>query len=291
MNFDGFSRASQFQSDNLKMVARSDDSMRDFDSGNSENRVEIRFVDEDDLPLALVMEHRASKGEFYSGESEYSGENSGDEESADDSDEEMDDGEEEWSEEIRRRPDINFDNDTCGINAGNQTSCLDFFELFFTPEVWQLLVTQTKLYAEQKRGPAESAVWYPVTENEMKAWFSLYLNMGLVTKPNITVNWRTEPVLSSPIFTSVMSCTRFLQILRYQHFADNNLAPPHESEEHNKLYKIQPFLNLVIARFQEVYSPDRQLARDFDQVQRKLTLQTIYPNQARKIWYKSLHLS
>ena len=108
LNFDGFCRASQFQSDYLKMVARSDDSMRDFDSGNSENRVEIRFVDEDDLPLAHVMEHRASKGEFYSGESEYSGENSGDEESADNSDEEMDDGEEEWSQEIRRRPDINF---------------------------------------------------------------------------------------------------------------------------------------------------------------------------------------
>ena len=116
MNFDGFSRASQFQSVDLKMAARSDDSMRDFDSGNSETRVEIRFVDEDDLPLAHVMEHRASKEEFYSGESEYSEENSGDEGSAANSDEEMDDGEEEWSEEIRRSPDVNFDNDACGIN-------------------------------------------------------------------------------------------------------------------------------------------------------------------------------
>ena len=47
LNFDGFCRASQFQSNDLKMVARSVDSMRDFDSGDSENRVEIRFVDED----------------------------------------------------------------------------------------------------------------------------------------------------------------------------------------------------------------------------------------------------
>ena len=143
----------------------------------------------------------------------------------------MDDAEEGWSEEIRHRPDVNFDNDACGINVdkGNLTSCLDFFELFFTPEVWQLLVTQTNLYAEQKRGPAESSVWYPVTENEMKAWLSLYLNMGLVTKPNISAYWSTDPVLSSPFFTSVMSRTRFLQILRYLHFADNNLAPPHDS--------------------------------------------------------------
>ena len=207
----------------------------------------------------------------------------------------MDDAEEGWSEEIRHRPDINFDNDACGINVdiGNLTSCLDFFELFFTPEVWQLLFTQTNLYAEQKRGLVESSVWYPVTENEMKAWLSLYLNMGLVTKPNISAYWSTEPVLSSPFFTLVMSRTSFLQILRYLHFADNNLAPPHDSEEHNKLYKIQPFLNLVIARFQEVYSPDRQLAirGDFDQVQRQTALQTIYSNQARKIRHKSFHPS
>ena len=59
-----------------------------------------------------------------------------------------------------------------------------------------------------------------------------------------------------------MSRTRFLQILRYLHFADNTLSPPLHSEEHNKLYKIQPFLTLVIAKWQALYSPDRQLAID-----------------------------
>ena len=42
----------------------------------------------------------------------------------------------------------------------------------------QLLVSQTNLYAERKRGLAESSVWYPVTDSGMKAWFSLYLNLG-----------------------------------------------------------------------------------------------------------------
>ena len=124
------------------------------------------------------------------------------------------------------------------VDTGNLTSCLDFLELFFTSEVWQLSVTQTNLYAEQKREPAERSVWYPVTESEMKAWLSLCLNMGLVTKPNISAYWSTDPVLSSPFPTSVMSRTRFLQILFYLHFANNNLAPPHDLEEHNKLFKI-----------------------------------------------------
>ena len=56
-------------------------------------------------------------------------------------------------------------------------------------------VCQTNLYAQQ-RGPTESSVWYSVTENEMKAWISIYLNMGLITKPNINCYWSTDPVLN-----------------------------------------------------------------------------------------------
>ena len=96
----------------------------------------------------------------------------------------------------------------------------------------------------------------------MKAWISLYLNMGLVTKPNLNSYWSTDPVLSSPFFPSLMSRTRFFQILRYLHFADNTRAPLRDSADYNKLYKIQPFLGLVITRFQEVYTPERQLAID-----------------------------
>jgi len=118
------------------------------------------------------------------------------------------------------------------------------------------------LNAEQKRGLTESSVPHPVTESEMKAWISISLNMGLITKPNINCHWSTHPVLSTPFFPSVMSRTRFLQILCYLHFADNSCAPPHDSADYNKLYKIQPFLDLVIARFQEVYTPERQLAID-----------------------------
>ena len=163
---------------------------------------------------------------------------------------------ENWSREVGRRVDIDFSEEP-GINVStrNLKSCLDYFELFFTQEVWQLLVSQINLYAEQKRGPADSSVWYPVTESEMKARISLYLNMGLVTKPNLNCYWSTDPVLSSSFFPSLMSRTRFSQILRYLHFADNTRAPPCDSADYNKLYKIQPFLDLVMARFQEVYTP------------------------------------
>ena len=227
------------------MAALQDDAVLHFDD---QNNVEIQFIDEDDFPLASITEHQASDEEFYSGASESSSEDSSEESEEEDNEVESD---EDWSREVGRRVDIDFSGEP-GINVSkrNLKSCLDYFELFFTQEVWQLLVSQTNLYAEQKRGPADSSVWYPVTESEMKAWISLYLNMGLVTKPNLNCYWSTDPVLSSPFFPSLMSWTRFFQILRYLHFADNTRAPPHDSADYNKLYKIQPFLDLVMARFQ-----------------------------------------
>ena len=161
------------------------------------------------------MEHRASEEEFYSDESQSSEQDSSEQDSSEDSADEstqevMEVMEREWSREIKWRRDIDF-NENPGINVNTRDlkSCLDFFSLSFTPEVWQLLVSQTNLHAEQKRGPRESSVWYPVTVDEMKAWLSLYLDMGLVTKPSISSYWSTEAVLSSPFFPSVMSRTRF----------------------------------------------------------------------------------
>ena len=184
-----------------------------------QNNVEIQFIDEDDFPLASITEHRASDEEFSSASSKSSSEDSSEESEEECNEVESDQN---WSREVRRRIDIDF-REKPGINIStrNLKSCLDYFKLFFTQEVWQLLVSQTNLYAEQKRRPAESSVWYPVTESEMKAWISLYLNMGLVTKPNLNCYWSTDPVLSSPFFPSLMSRNRFFQILQYLHFADN----------------------------------------------------------------------
>ncbi|KAL9952961.1 hypothetical protein ACROYT_G040294 [Oculina patagonica] len=41
---------------------------------------------------------------------------------------------------------------------------VDFFQLYFTEELWNHIVDQTNLYAEQKRGPVERSVWYVLTD-------------------------------------------------------------------------------------------------------------------------------
>ena len=247
------------------MAAARNDASLYSDPRNGRSGINIQFVDEDEFPLAHFTEHRVSEDKFYSDQLRSSQEDSDERTSDEGTDEEMDEDVEEsvWSEEINRRDDVEFQEEV-GINVDyeNLQSCLDFFSLFFTEEVWQLLVEQTNLYAEQKRGPEEHSVWYPVTLDEMKAWVSLYLNMGLVTKPNLSCYWSTDPALNSPFCPSIMPRDRFLQILRYLHFADNTQAPRADSADYNKLYKLQPFLDLVIPKFQQVYKPNRQLAID-----------------------------
>ena len=197
-NFEAFCDLNFFNV--LKMAALQDDAVLHFDD---QNNVEIQIIDKHDFPLASITEHQAPDEEFYSGASESSSEDSSEESEEEDNKVESD---EDWSREVGRRVDIDFSEEP-GINVStrNLKSCLDYFELFFTQKVWQLFVSQTNLYAEQKRGSAESSVWYPVTESEMKAWISLYQNMGLVTKPNLNCYWSTDPVLSSPFFPSLMS--------------------------------------------------------------------------------------
>ena len=212
-----------------------------------------------------VLEHPESEEEIGSDDlAEVSGDES--EESESEEDEDVEEEEQwAWSEEINRRNDIDF-NEFVGLSADvnlrSLTSSKGSFDLFFTDQVWELLVTQTNLYANQKRGAAEKSVWYPVSVAEMNGWVAVYLCMGIINKPNILSYWSTDPILSTPFFGATMSRTRFLQILRYLHFVDNSQAPQPHSPHINKLYKIQPLLDLIIPRFWAVYKPERQLAVD-----------------------------
>jgi len=119
------------------MAALQDDAVLHF---GDQNNVEIQFIDEEDFPLASIIEHQASDEKFHSGASELSSENSSEE--SEEEDNEVESDEEDWSGEVERRVDIDFGEEP-GINVStrNLKSCLDYFELLFTQEVWQLLVS------------------------------------------------------------------------------------------------------------------------------------------------------
>lgn len=140
---------------------------------------------------------------------------------------------------------------------------VDFFQLFFTDAVWNLIVEQMNLYAEQKGETGERSVWYPLTVSEIKAWIALTLDMGILKKPSLRLYWSTDSILKTPFFPAVVARDRYFQIMRYLHFTDNrDKVKDRDSPGYDKLFKIRKLLDLLLPRFTEVYSPERNLAVD-----------------------------
>ena len=83
---------------------------------------------------------------------------------------------------------------------------LDYFQLYFTDAVVDLLVIETNRYAEQyiQRNvvPPHSPVntWTPTDKNEMLAFLGLTVLMGIVYKPRLTMYWSTDLVYKTSIF-------------------------------------------------------------------------------------------
>ena len=57
---------------------------------------------------------------------------------------------------------------------------------------------------------------------ELKTWLCLLLSMGMLQKiDRLSDYWSEEPVLATPIFGLTMTSKRFLQIMRFLHFVNN----------------------------------------------------------------------
>ena len=58
----------------------------------------------------------------------------------------------EWSRNINLGPDLDFDQPTgLRIELEEDMKPVDFFQLYFTDALWNHIVDQTNLYAEQKK--------------------------------------------------------------------------------------------------------------------------------------------
>ena len=80
--------------------------------------------------------------------------------------------------------------------------------------------------------------------------------MGLNQKNRVKDYWSTDKLIATPIFGELFARDRYLSILRYLHFADN------DTEEESKLRKIQPIVNHLRKKFQAAMIPWETLCVD-----------------------------
>ncbi|XP_021344408.1 piggyBac transposable element-derived protein 4-like [Mizuhopecten yessoensis] len=147
---------------------------------------------------------------------------------------------------------------------------IDFFKLFVDDAFLIELTIETNLYAQNKlnnpdlklKDHSRMKKWQPVSIDEMKVFIALVIAMELVQKNDIQLYWSNDEADETPFFRNHMSRDRFLAILSNFHLTNNDLQVQRGQVGFDPLYKIRPFLNIVLDRFSDVYSPEKNLCFD-----------------------------
>lgn len=165
-------------------------------------------------------------------------------------------------------PDIPFTGQS-GVQVDTQGfEPIDYFTLFINDDLVNYLVTETNLFAEQficdnnLKRRSRVHEWYPTNPKEMKEFLGITFLMGIIQKPNIQMYWSNDPLYSTPIFKQVMKRDRYLLLLKFLHFNDNDNMPGRDEPNPNQLYKIRPLVDHLFEKFQEVYTPSKQVCID-----------------------------
>ena len=137
--------------------------------------------------------------------------------------------------------------------AQTAQSVSDHFKLFVDIGTVDSLCDETNRYALQNH----VAGFQNVVVEEMMAFISLNIAMGIVNTSDIKDFWSTDPILSHPWFPSVMSRDRFLQILQCLHVNNND-----NDTGNDKLFKLRPFLDHVVRQCKRLYKPNREVSVD-----------------------------
>ena len=78
--------------------------------------------------------------------------------------------------------------------------------------------------------------WQEINENEMKKFLALILLMGHLEKDTVKEYWSTDKMLETSFFRKVMSLSvRFLSILGFLYFEDNENSQQRDSEDYDRM--------------------------------------------------------
>ena len=138
----------------------------------------------------------------------------------------------------------------------------NFFELMFSKKIWAHICTQTNLYAKRRIQITPDIEWKEITPSELKAWVGCLIAMGLNKLPDIKMYWDSTWKLS--LVANRFTRKRFLSIKKYLHLADNESSADQRALSLDRIAKIRPLLNLLVANFKANYQPGCYLTADED---------------------------
>ncbi|GFT39160.1 piggyBac transposable element-derived protein 4 [Trichonephila clavipes] len=103
--------------------------------------------------------------------------------------------------------------DDVGIKAcvTNISDPLEYFELFFTDEIVNHIVTETNIFAAENLNKFKSKEhsqahhWSETNANELRVFFATLILQGMITKPTVRMFWSKRKLIETPSFANLMS--------------------------------------------------------------------------------------
>ena len=119
---------------------------------------------------------------------------------------------------------------------------MDILDLYLTDEFYDLIVLETNRYAKQyfkeNTGlPKYSRARQDLDKAELQVFFALTLLSGIIQKPHMRMYWSTNPLLQGSMFAFSMSRDRYLNILKFMHFANNRDFDPSDPKKERDFLK------------------------------------------------------
>jgi hypothetical protein len=144
----------------------------------------------------------------------------------------------------------------------------DYFNLFFTSDLFDLIVRNTNKYAAIQRLDKEEKgrEWHDLNSAELRVFIGVIIYMGIHLEPETSWYWNTD--ITKGLIHSIPShlpLRQFQQIKRYLHISCSKTDKSQGYDlPNNKVwwYKIEPLASRLQASFRRYYSPSTSISID-----------------------------
>lgn len=168
----------------------------------------------------------------------------------------------------------------------------------------EFIVQETNRYAQQLAAEmldggelqpfSRITKWKETNVDELLVFFGILLTMGIVIKNRVEEYWNTEQnIPSTPGFKVYMSLRRFQLLSRCLHFNNSeNLRNLNLDPSQAKLFKVEPVISHLNAKFTKLYIMKQNIALDESLLQWKgwLNINQFIPNKAAAVGIKTYEI-
>ncbi|XP_068234377.1 piggyBac transposable element-derived protein 4-like [Palaemon carinicauda] len=148
---------------------------------------------------------------------------------------------------------------------------IEYFSLFITDDIIDILVRETNIYANRCLASKEEwirehtrskyRIWKPVTHERMKKFLALSLLMGLIKVQDIKDFWSTFRSTRIPFFGETMPRDEYLLNSRFLHL-NNTLNKPRGDPQYDPWFRVRPLLDSCNKLFKDHYNLQQTISLD-----------------------------